>query len=174
MKTILKAILVLSCSLFQSEVLGGEPAADERWKPFQFLIGDWVGTGSGQPGQGSGEFSLKFDLNQKILVRRNRNQLAPKVNETVGATHEDLMIIYLPRGESTFRAEYFDNEGNVIHYAVAVSEHRIVFESAESGSAPKFKLTYDLKPDGILGIDFAIAQSGKPFQTYVKGTARRK
>jgi hypothetical protein len=146
----------------------------EAWKPFQFLLGDWVGSGSGKPGEGSGEFSLKFDLDQRVLVRRNRNQLAPTAKQPEGAIHEDLMIIYRQPGNGAFRADYFDNEGHVIHYAISLAEHRAVFESDEPGNATRFKLTYDLKSDGLLSIDFAVAGPGKPFQTYVSGTARRK
>ena len=146
----------------------------EAWKPFQFLIGDWVGSGSGKPGEGSGEFSLKFDLDQKILLRRNRNQLAPTAKQPAGAVHEDLMIIYQQPGSGAFRADYFDNEGHVIRYAISVKEHTAVFESDDPGNATRFKLTYELTSDGVLSITFAIAGPGKPYQTYVSGTARRK
>jgi hypothetical protein len=37
-----------------------------------------------------------------------------------------------------------------------------------------FKLSYELKPDGMPAINFAMAGPGKPFQTYISGTARRK
>jgi hypothetical protein len=146
----------------------------EVWKPFQFLIGDWIGSGSGKPGQGSGEFSLKFDLDNKILVRRNRNQLAPTAGQASAAVHEDLMVIYPQPGNSSFRAVYFDNEGHVIHYGISLADRTAVFESNEPGNATKFKLTYELKPDALLSIQFAIAAPGKPFQTYVSGTAKRK
>jgi hypothetical protein len=146
----------------------------EAWKPFQFLIGDWVGSGSGKPGEGTGEFSLKFDLDQKILVRRNRALLAPTAKQPTGAVHEDLMIIYQQPGPGAFRADYFDNEGHVIHYSISLADHSAVFESDQPGNATRFKLTYELKSDGVLSIDFAVAGPGKPFQTYVSGTARRK
>jgi hypothetical protein len=157
--------------LIQSQLLAAE--IPDAWKPFQFLLGDWVGSGSGKPGENSGEFSLKFDLDQKILVRRNRNQLAPNAKQG-GAVHEDLMIIYPQPGNGPFQAEYFDSEGHVIHYAISFVDHTAVFESDGPTTAPRFKLSYDLKPDGLLGINFAIAPPGKPFQTYVSGTAKRK
>src|SRR5262245_14240036 len=146
----------------------------DPWKPLQFLVGDWVGSGTGKPGQGSGEFSLKFDLDNKVLVRRNRNQLAASPNQPSGAVHEDLMLIYQQPGTSSFRADYFDNEGHVIHYAISFADHAAVFESDEPGNATRFKLIYDLRPDGLLSIQFAVAAPGKPFQTYVTGTAKRK
>jgi hypothetical protein len=172
MKNSLSLAVFLGLTLTQSPLLAAE--IPEAWKPFQFLIGDWVGSGSGKPGEGSGEFSLKFDLDQKVLIRRNRNQLAPTAKQPAGAVHEDLMIIYRQPGNGAFRADYFDNEGHVIHYAITLGEHSAVFESDEPGNATRFKLSYDLKSDGVLSIDFAIAGPGKPFQTYVSGTVRRK
>jgi hypothetical protein len=172
MKNTFSIAVFLLLALTQGRSLAAEiPAA---WKPFEFLLGDWAGSGSGKPGEGSGEFSLKFDLDQKVLIRRNRNQLAPTPQQPRGAMHEDLMIIYRQPGNGAFRADYFDNEGHVIHYAISLAEHSAVFESDEPGSATRFKLTYDLKSDGLLSIDFAVAGPGKPFQTYVSGTVRRK
>lgn len=174
----MKSILRLAVCLLFTELalfsLAADASSDDAWMPFQFLVGDWVGSGSGKPGEGTGEFSLKFDLSHKILVRRNRNQLAPKPGENTGATHEDLMIIYPQSGQRPFRAEYFDNEGHVIHYVVSFAEHKAIFQTDDPGVAPKFRLTYELKSDGNLTIDFAVAAPGKEFQTYVRGTARRK
>jgi len=146
----------------------------EAWKPVEFLVGDWVGSGSGKPGEGAGEFSMKFDLDHKILVRRNRNQLVPKPGEKNGAIHEDLMIIYPQPGKRQLRAEFFDNEGHVIHYAVSATDHKAIFQSDDSSAVPKFRLTYELRSDNVLAIEFAIAPPGRPFQAYVSGTARRK
>jgi hypothetical protein len=172
MKNAFSLVGLLVLSLTQNASLAAD--IPEAWKPFQFLIGDWVGSGSGKPGEGTGEFSLKFDLDQKILLRRNRNQLAPTANQPAGAVHEDLMIIYQQPGSGAFRADYFDNEGHVIRYAISIAQHTAVFESDEPGNATRFKLTYELKSDGLLSITFAIAGPGKPFQTYVSGTVRRK
>ena len=168
-KTFLASVLLFG---FYTNLLTAE--FPESWKPFQFLIGDWVGSGAGKPGQGTGEFSLKFDLDNKILVRRNHNQLAPTAGQPSGALHEDLMIIYRQPANSSFRADYFDNEGHVIRYAISFAEHAAVFESDEPGNTTKFKLIYELRPDGLLNIQFAVAAPGKPFQTYVTGTAKRK
>jgi hypothetical protein len=172
MKNAFSIAVFLLAALTQGHSLAAE--IPEVWKPFQFLLGDWVGSGSGKPGDGSGEFSLRFDLDQKILIRRNRAQLAPTAKQLAGAVHEDLMIIYRQPGNGAFRADYFDNEGHVIHYAISLAEHSAVFESDEPGDAMRFKLTYDLKSDGLLSIDFAVGGPGKPFQSYVSGTARRR
>src|SRR5689334_18745322 len=44
-----------------------------NWDRWQFLIGDWVGEGGGEPGQGAGAFSFRLDLEGRVLVRKNRS-----------------------------------------------------------------------------------------------------
>jgi hypothetical protein len=148
--------------------------ADDLWKPFQFIIGDWVGGGSGKPGQGTGEFSLKPDLSNKILVRRNRNEYPAQAGQAKGLTHEDLMIIYPPQGSEPYRAVYFDSEGHVIHYAITASEDKIVFLSEGAPAAPRFRLTYHKKANDALDIDFAMAPPNQDFHPYLSGTVTRK
>jgi hypothetical protein len=89
-------------------------------------------------------------LNNKVLIRRNRNQLAPPASQTAGAVHEDLMIIYQLPASSQFRADYFDSEGPVIRCTISFSEHAAVFESEEAGNATRFKLNYERKPESLL------------------------
>jgi len=165
-------LLLLLLGLTQSQVSAAE--VPETWKPFQFMMGDWVGVGAEKSSQGTGEFSLQFDLGQKILVRKNRAKLGQSTAQLPGGLHEDLMVIYPQAGTHRFRADYFDNEGNVIHYGITFAEHKVVFESDEPASPTRFRLTYELKPDGSLNIDFAIAPPGKSFQTCLSGAAKRK
>ena len=146
---------------------------DEVWKPFQFVMGDWVGAGAGKPGEATGGFSLKPDLGDKILVRRNLNQY-PDRDGGARVTHEDLMVIYPAQGGSPFRAEYFDNEGHVIHYKVTIGENRLEFLSDGPAAGPRFRLTYERKPDDTVGIDFAIAPPNQEFHPYLTGTVKRK
>jgi hypothetical protein len=163
------AVLLLSSSLWGAESAGTDP-----WQPLQFLVGDWSGGGSGKPGDANGEFSLRFDLDKRILVRRNHAVSQAKSGSVSSGRHEDLMIIYPQSGVPPFRAEYFDNEGHVIRYLVSVAERKAVFESAAEGTGPRFRLTYELKTDGQLAIEFAMAMPGRSYQPYVSGTARRK
>lgn len=147
-------------------------AADDGFKPVEFLIGDWIGEGSGSPGQGSGGFSLSYDLDGKILVRRSISDY-PAANGRPAAHHEDLMIVY---PEPSLRAVYFDNEGHVIHYAVHAQSNGVQFISEPSKKEPRYRLTYTKQDDGGVLIDFAIAPPGRPegFKSYVAGTVRRK
>jgi hypothetical protein len=63
------------------------------WGPVQYLMGDWIGEGGGAPGQGSGSFSFKPDLQGKILVRKNRAEY-PATKDREAVVHDDLMVVY--------------------------------------------------------------------------------
>ena len=41
------------------------------WKAFQFLVGEWVGEGTGAPGEATGGFTFSLDLQNTVLVRKN-------------------------------------------------------------------------------------------------------
>jgi len=40
------------------------------WKKWHWLMGEWKGEGTGQPGQGGGTFSFAFNLEKKLLKER--------------------------------------------------------------------------------------------------------
>ncbi len=160
--------------------LGLAPAraiASSHWDSWRFLIGEWIGEGGGQPGQGTGSFSLKPELQGKVLVRRNRSDY-PATKDRPAYSHEDLMVIYQEGNGSPDRAIYFDNEGHVIHYTVEFSAdgRSIVFVSGAEPAQPRFRLTYSKVSNDALKGKFEIAPAGHPesFATYLEWTARRK
>src|SRR4051812_47798197 len=105
------ASFIVAMALLGSSV---RAASDQDpWSSYRFLLGQWTGEGSGQPGQGKGEFTFALELEGKVLVRRNLNQIAtgPGRPPTV---HEDLMVVYPADKNQPLRAIYFDNEGHVI------------------------------------------------------------
>lgn len=153
----------------------GPPAVSDPWAKLQFLVGKWAGEGSGKPGEGSGGSSFTFDLNQKILVRRNWADYPPKDGDGPTVHHEDLMVITPKQGGDGFFAIYFDNEGHTIHYEVSfpAAAAGAIFESANDGKGPRFKLSYGLDTAGVLTVDFAIAPPGQPYKTYVTGKLKK-
>jgi hypothetical protein len=147
-----------------------------NWQEWGFLIGEWTGTGSGQPGQGTGGFSFKPDLQQRVLVRTSRAEY-PATKERPAYKHEDLMVIYYEAADSSARAVYFDNEGHVIHYAVQLdpANKTATFLSESEAGAPRYRLSYTGKPPDAVNIKFELAAPDKPdqFQTYIDATAKR-
>jgi hypothetical protein len=146
-----------------------------RWRAWQFLIGEWVGEGSGEPGRGVGDFSLEPDLQNAVLIRRSRAAYAALGNRPA-FTHEDLMVIYAESGKPA--AIYFDNEEHVIRYAVEFSADStsVTFLSEPSAGKPRFRFAYVKGEDGVVTMSFDIAPPGKPeaFARYLTAAARRK
>ena len=155
------------------------PVAQEKdaWAPLQFLVGQWEGVGSGEPGEGgSGASSFAFDLDRQVLVRTNRAEYPAKPGEKAGIVHKDLLIVYRQASDGKFRAIYFDNEGHVINYDVSFpsGQPSVVFESEASGKGPRFRLVYGIAPAGVLSVEFFIAPPGGEFKSYVKGLLKKK
>lgn len=149
--------------------------AEDDWGALHYLIGNWVGEGSGGPGVGSGSFSFEPDLKGTILVRKNRAEY-PATKDRQAYTHDDLMIIFRDpsdNAEGAMRAIYFDNEGHVIRYAVAMFGDRIVFTSEPSRTAPQYRFTYTRDGADKVAIKFEIAPPGKGFSTYIEASAKR-
>lgn len=145
-----------------------------NWEAWKFLLGEWTGEGGGQPGQGVGGMSFEFDLEGQVLVRRNHVDY-PATPDRPAFVHDDLTIVH-PDPSGGLRAQYFDNEGHVIQYAVSAAEDAIVLISDPDPTAPRFRTSYLKEPGGAVTTRFEIAPPGKPeeFALYVEGLSRRK
>jgi hypothetical protein len=152
----------------------GPAQTSDRWAAWQPFLGVWQGTGSGQPGQGAGEFTFAPELQGAVLVRHNYAEY-PATKDKAAYRHDDLMVIYLSGNET--RADYWDNEGHVIHYVVELSSGKLVLVSDSAQPGPHFRLTYTKAAgDDALKITFEIAPPNDPtaFQTYIEASAKRK
>ena len=145
-----------------------------NWEKLNFLIGDWKGEGSGNPGEGEGIFSFKYDLNYKILLRKSHSEY-PAAKDKPLIVHEDLMIIYLDYFGNPNRAIYFDNEGHVINYSITFPNNNdVVFTSDKIPNAPIFRLTYSKIESDLLNVKFEMSQDGENYQAYVEGRSKRQ
>lgn len=142
-----------------SATLSLHAQALDPWKPLQFLAGEWVGEGSGTPGDGVGGCTFEFDLQKKVMVRKNY-AVYPTFR------HDDLMVVYME--SKTMKAIYFDNEEHVIHYTVEAGPAEVKFLSES------FRMTYRKTVDGKLALDFDVAPPGKPFANYIHAVLRKK
>lgn len=145
------------------------PAADP-WQSVAMLLGDWVGEGGGAPGQGGGDCSFSYDLDRKIIVRRNASDF-PASNEQPAVHHRDLMILH---PGPPMRADYFDNEGHFIRYRVTADGKEVRFGSDEPGT--RYRLRYAKLSADRMSLTFEISGSGRPedFKMYVNGSLKRK
>src|SRR5580658_1247866 len=122
-RNVRSGLFVLATAALFMSLVSASPQAKDPWEKLEFLIGTWSGGGSGKPGEAvGGEATFSFDLNKKVMIRRNRAETASKPGEKSPVVHEDLMIIYLLPPNDGFHATYFDNEGHVIQYKVSFPE----------------------------------------------------
>lgn len=147
--------------------------AAEDWGPAQFLVGHWTGTGSGQPGNGTGSFTFAADLQDKVLVRKSFAEY-PAAGGRPASRHDDLMIIYRDEASHNFRATYFDSEGHVIQYIVTGDRAGVVFRSEGKPDQVRYRLTYPSTGKETLKLKFEVAPPGKDFATYIDAGAKRE
>jgi hypothetical protein len=169
-------ILVFVALLAGGHMFAQASKPQDPWAPLNFLLGEWEGVGTGTPGEAVGGTSFAFDLDKRILVRKNWAKYPPKPGDKTGLSHEDLMIIYTSSGESVLRAIYFDNEDYVINYTVLPLSNPgvVVFETDPAQKGPRFRLVYELNAAGTLKNVFLIASPGEEFKVYAQGTLKKK
>ena len=169
------ALIALSAILFFIAPAKAQQQSPMNWNAFKFLIGEWVGEGTGAPGEGAGGFTFSYDLQNTVLVRKNYANY-PATKDRPAFTHNDLIVVYQEMGKT--KAVYFDNEQHVINYSVTVSadSNSVVFVSDVIPSAPRFRLTNTKAGADKISITFEMAPPGKPeaFTRYIEATARRK
>src|SRR5262245_46446671 len=85
-------------------------AAKTSLSDLSFLFGDWTGEGTGTPGNGAGEFSFAYDLQNQVAVRKSFAEY-PATKDSPASRHDDLMIVYREPAQDILRAIYFDSEG---------------------------------------------------------------
>lgn len=168
-------LLILAFVFLSFPVIAQQAAPTVDWKPLAWLVGDWTATGGGGPGQGSGGFSFHQDLQGQVLVRKNYSEYPP-TKDKPAYRHDDLTIVY--RTNDGFRADYFDNEGHVVRYSVAVSAdgNTVTFVSDEAAPGPHLRLTYHKLNEATLAGTFEIARPDKPhdFSKYLEWTAQKR
>ena len=154
-----------------SQLVTGQQAG-VNWEKWKYLMGEWVGEGTGQPGENQGSFSFQTDLDGKILVRKNHTAF-PATANSPAKVHDDLLIVYPSFPGGQMEAIYFDNEGNTIRYKVSYKENSIVFTSNATSDVPGFRLSYIPVDNKTVNIIFEIASPKDPeaFKPYLSGKA---
>lgn len=175
MKKIIITSVVLNICVFISVLSAQQAIKEADWSEYNFLIGEWIGDGSGAPGQGSGSFTFSFDLQHRLLVRKSHTDF-PAAAGRPAFSHDDLMIIY-QENEKT-KAVYWDNEGHIINYTAEFSQDKskLYFTSEIIPASPRFRLVYEKLADGRINNVFQIASPGTPdqFAKYIEGVVKKK
>jgi hypothetical protein len=145
---------------------------NDIWGKWSWLIGDWNGEGSGQPGQGNGTFSFSFALDRNILIRKSHSEY-PAAETKPKIVHNDLLIIYFDSTGNPDKGIYFDNEGHTIFYTVTYVEKSITLTSNKSRNTPIFRLTYTYLDSETVNTQFELSQDGVKFIPYIEGKSKK-
>ncbi len=149
------------------------------WTAFNFLAGNWQGTGSGQPGSGQYERTYEFILNHKFLHVRSKSTYPPQEQNPTGEVHEDWGFISFDKGRKTFVYRQFHIEGFVNQYVlehISQDGKEFVFVSEAIENIPAgwhAKESYHvISPDEFIET-FELAEPGKDFELYTQCHLRK-
>ena len=142
------------------------------WDKWTWLIGEWKGEGNGQTGQGEGTFSLKPDLEDRVLIRKSHSEY-PATENKPKIIHDDLMVVYKDLSGNPSKAIYFDNEGHTISYTISYADKTIIMTSEKIPNYPVFRLTYISNQAEMIHVKFEMSQDGEKFITYTEGKCRK-
>jgi len=168
----MRSVPLICCVWLLAAIPATGLAAGPDWGPAQFLIGQWTGEGSGQPGASTGAFSVTPDLQGTVLVRRSFADY-PAAGGKPASRHDDLMVVYHGETAGELRAIYFDSEGHAIRYSATASAAGVVFVSEGKPDEMRYRLTYTPTGKDTLKLLFEIAAPGKDFSRYLDAGAHR-
>jgi len=172
-KLILLFLLTISLSYPQIN------SQDSIWVPFSSLIGEWEGTGDGQPGKGDYCRSYRFIFNNKFIEIKNKSTYPPSEKNPEGEVHEDIGYLSYDKNRNTFVLRQFHKEGFVNQYKLeSISNYgkTLVFMTESIENIPegwRAKETYRLD-DGEFTEIFELASPGNEFEVYTKAKFYKK
>ena len=179
LKIVTGTILVLF--LFLPSFLSAQMSKrDSLWMILQPFIGNWMGEGSGEPGNGSYERSYQFILNKRFIEIRNKSTYPPTDKFSKGEVHEDIGYYSYDGGRKVFVLRQFHAEGFVNQYkldSISADKKTLVFVSEAIENIPpgyRAKETYCLLNDNEIEETFEIAEPGKGFEIYTRVKLKRQ
>jgi hypothetical protein len=171
MRTRLARAVVIALASVAGVAWAEAPAA---LAPLRFLLGEWRAVPSGKPGEATGSATFASSLRDHVILRFSYAEY-PALASRDAFRHDDLMVIHAD-ASAQLRADYWDNEGHIVHYLVQPrGSDEVVFLSEAPASEPHYRLTYKLAPDGTLGGRFEISPAGaaETFITYLTWSSRK-
>ena len=110
---------VLSCLPALAQVPTTANAADP-FKSLAFLEGTWDANVQGNAAiKLAGRYTFNRELDGHILARHATNDPGCKAPTSFDCSHSDLLYVFQDVPGTALKADYFDNEGHVIHYEVS-------------------------------------------------------
>ena len=156
------------------------PRQNDVWQPFKYFLGNWTGTGKGEPGASRLEREYKFVLGGKFLNVLHRSIYQPQEKNPKGETHEDWGFISYDRSRKLHVLRQFHIEGFVTQYvseSIAPDSKTLVFDSESLENLPagwRARETYRILNNDEFVEVFELAAPGKEFSVYSENHFKRQ
>lgn len=175
MKTICSAAATLLMSIAVLAQAPTKPVSPDPFSSLAFLEGTWDANVQNNAAiKLAGRYTFGRELNGHVFVRHATNDPGCKAPSSFDCSHSDLLYVFQDAPGAPFKADYFDNEGHVIHYDVSTpTATSVVFLSAP-GAGPQFRLTYELWGQVMKG-KFQMQMPGQSdWRTYLEWSGNRQ
>lgn len=171
--------LTIFLLLFLLPVLAvAQETQKDVWAPMRSFIGEWRGTGGGEPGEGKYKRTYKFIFGGKFMEIKNKSTYKAQPKNPKGGIHEDVGYISYDKMRKTFVLRQFHKEGFVNQYKlenISPDGKEMVFVSESIENIPpgwRAKETYRFINDVEFTETFELAAPGKDFEVYSKATLK--
>lgn len=178
-RRILVVILFAAPAVFLGPATQSQERPQDIWKPFQFFVGKWEGSGEGKPGVSRGKQEFAFVLGGHYLQVKNETVFEPQEKNPKGERHEDWGFFSYDQLRKAFVFRQFHVEGFVNQYVCAGpsgdGKTFVFLSEAIENLPPGFKtsLTYRILNDDSFEQTFDLASPGQEMECYSKGVMSR-
>jgi hypothetical protein len=143
-----------------------------RFEPFAYLIGQWQGQGSGQPGVSSVTHTYEYILDSAFVRFETESIYKPQEKNPKGEVHRSLGVIGYDETSRKFIAYIFHNESFVEEDTIGFSADSTEFYilSSRLVNIPegwRSKLTFRKTSSDTHEQIFELAPPGKEFKHFV-------
>jgi len=147
--------------------LGADP-----WGPFRFFLGEWSGSGKGEPGISRSDRDYSLVLHGRFIQIRNRAVYEPQEANPDGEVHEDLGLLGFDKLRGQYVLREFHVEGFVNQYLIDTTDSErgkiVMISEAIENIAPgwRARTTYETLSDDGFREEFDLAGPGKDWERY--------
>lgn len=148
------------------------------FKPFLYLIGEWKGEGTGQPGVSAATVKYEFVLDSSFIRFEGKSVYRPQEKNPKGETHRGMGLIGYDRINQRYFAYIFHNESfaeqDSLTFSADSSEfslHSLSLTNIPAGW--RSKSTFKKIDNRTYQQVFELAPPDKEFSTYVTNRMKR-
>ncbi len=112
----------------------------EKWIPFNYFIGMWIGTGIGKFGQSIVERKYEYFMGATFILAKNKSIYQKQAQNLHGEIHDNWDIISYDKDQSKYVLRQFHAEDIINTYSADSSKIALGIYSFESESIENFRL----------------------------------